>query len=203
VTVTDRSNVGVEFDVPASWVRVELDHPETWRYLTDQVAQSVAVFRERGLADGIDDSQLNSQMENLCEDLLEAGIAALASRSLVAEDNGVATLITGMVTLALAAADPPVGDVDELLAVWQSHPDAEARVVSLPCGQALRVDLKVEGPGLLYPEPLTYRHTRYLVPVFDGRVVAIMVCATPLGHAECFDLVFDQISQTLREGDGS
>jgi hypothetical protein len=201
VTVVERSAVGVEFDVPASWIRVELDHPETWRYLSDQMAESLATLRDGGKY--VDASHLGLQMERLCKNLLNSGVMALAARALVAVEEGVGVLITGMVTIALTAAYPAISNIEQLRDAWSGRRDTEIRVVSLPCGLALRVDLIVKGPGLLKPEPLPYRHTRYLVPVFDGRAVAIMVCATPLSHVECFDLVFDQIAQSLRAGDGS
>ena len=142
-------------------------------------------------------------MSALCRDLLNSGVSALAARSLVAVEEGAAVLITGMVTLALTVADPAISSVEQLWDALSIELDTEAQVVSLPGGSALRVDLAVEGPGLLKPEPLAYRHTRYLVPVFGGRAVVLMVCSTPMIHAECFDLVFDQIAQSLRWGDGS
>lgn len=201
MTSVDLSSRSVEFDVPATWVRVELDHPETWGSLTDEITGAVAVFRKRGLANGMaGDEQLGAELNQLCEGLHRCGIGAVAVRSFVANIEGTATLITGMVTLALAPAAPPSADVGDLLKAWQKQPDVQAKVVELRCGPALRVDLEVTGPGLLNPTPLPYRHTRFLAPVFDGNEVAVMVCSTPKAHAECFDLAFERISQTLRPG---
>ena len=48
MTVVELPEVVAEFDVPASWVRVELDHPETWRYLSEHMAESFAILQNVG-----------------------------------------------------------------------------------------------------------------------------------------------------------
>lgn len=203
MTTADQSSpMSVEFDVPASWVRVELDHRETWQFLIDEIVHAVTRFRERGLADEFrSDQQIADWVEQFCGELQGTGVAAVASRSVVANAGGVATLITGMVAIALAPVFPAVADINLLQEAWQANPGADARVVALPCGPALRIELEVVGPGLLSSEQMLYRHIRFLVPVFDGRAIAIMVCSAPKAHAECFDLVYGEISASLRQVD--
>lgn len=192
----------VEFDVPDTWVRVELDHPETWRYLSDEIVKVVGESRTRGLTDDFaDDSTLRFELTRLCEQLKRSGIGAVAARALLANVDQVPTLISGMVMLALVPCEPTLKHTDELSSIWEATPGARVEIVELPAGSALRVDLEQLGPGLLRPGPLTYRHTRFLMPTFAGSQIAVMDCSAPKAIYQCFELAFDLVARSLRQDD--
>lgn len=190
----------VEFDVPETWVRIELDHPETWQYLSDEIVRVVGESRGRGLSeDFVDDSTLRSELRGMCEQLEAAGIGAVAARALLANVDEVPTLISGMVLLALTPCEPAPIHVEEILSSWEAESGAASDVVELAAGPAVRIDLDRMGPGLLRPAPLTYHHTRYLLPTFDGTQIAVMDCSAPRPVFDCFELAFDVIAQSLRQ----
>ena len=135
----------------------------------------------------------------MCEQLGAAGIGQGAVRALLANVDEVPTLISGMVILALSPCEPTLKHVEELLSSWEGESGTASDVVELPAGPALRIDLDRMGPGLLRPAPLTYHHTRYLLPTFDGSQIAVMDCSAPKPIFDCFELAFDVIAQSLRQ----
>jgi hypothetical protein len=192
----------VEFDVPDSWIRVELDHLETWRYLSDEIVKVVSESRRRGLAENfVDDSTLRLELTRLCEQLQRSGMGAVAARALLANVDEVPTLISGIVILALTPCEPALKHVDELASAWKAESGATDEIVELPAGPALRIDLERVGPGLLQRGPLTYHHTRFLMPTFDGSQIAVMDCSAPKAIYQCFELAFDLIARSLRQAD--
>jgi hypothetical protein len=206
----------VDVIFPSSWNVIDPTDMDARSKISSSVGEAVAQLRDReAIGPGPTTSELAALVDLIFDRLDGAGILRAAIWSKLAKSHGKPVLLSAWATLAIVSA--ALTDGEAIGELWQTFVDPiggadlgqlDATVycdeVDLPAGRALRVVRYQSHTGrrTVGGGAGTNYSVTYLLPVCQGRAVALLTCMTTSeGDRRVFDTAFASIADSLKVTD--